>query len=191
MPPLLLPDIATPARRARALRTRRLLVLLGAGAILLGALSAPQSAPASEAAQAAGAANVAAQPAPYAPGSVVVGYEPSASARARTASAHAAGADSEGAPPGAQGAEASVRVLHLEPGVSVPSALQRLRSSRDVSFAVPDYVAHASGEPASAVAASGQETPTLEPFIPINAGSSGTPGGWQALQWNFTGTESV
>src|SRR6185312_7800256 len=39
-----------------------------------------------------------------------------------------------------------------------------------VAWAVPDYVAHASG-----------------PFVPDDEGAGHTPGGWQELQWNFSG----
>jgi serine protease len=125
--------------------------------------------------------------APYVPGAVLVGYRSRLSARAHTASA---GVASQGAWSEAPGAEESVHVVRLPPGVSVQSALRRLRSSPDVSFAVPDYVAHVSGAGGGASAAT-QLTPEVAPYIPLNGGSSGAPGGWQALQWNFTGAESV
>lgn len=65
--------------------------------------------------------------------------------------------------------------IPLEPGVSVPKALARLRHERGVLWAVPDYVAHATGQ-----------------VIPNDPGIEGSvPGGWQAVQWNFSGTFGV
>ena len=66
------------------------------------------------------------------------------------------------------------RLLRLRPGVSVGSALARLRRRRDVVWAVPDYRAHAAGS-----------------FIPNDRGASTEPGGWQQSQWNFAGTFGV
>jgi serine protease len=66
------------------------------------------------------------------------------------------------------------RLLRLAPGVSVTSALSRLRGRRDVLWAVPDYRAHASGE-----------------FIPNDPGTGGVAGDWKLLQWNFLGTFGV
>jgi len=103
----------------------------------------------------------------YAPNEVVVGYGPSPPG-ARVASARAAGADDPAA------LSASTRVLRLAPGVSVASALRRLRSQRDVQWAVPDYRAHIAGG-----------------LIPNDEGISHKPGGWQELQWNFAGPFGV
>jgi serine protease len=125
----------------------------------------------------------------YSPDTVVVGYQSGVSSSARIASVHSAGASSEQAAP-EQSAAAQVRVLHLRPGVSVRSALQRLRNSRDVRYAVPDYVARASDVVPAAAAPQAPASP-LTPFIPENFGEAGTPGGWQALQWNFSGSQSV
>jgi serine protease len=69
------------------------------------------------------------------------------------------------------------RLLHLGPGVSVASALRRLRRQHDVLWAVPDYRAHASALPAP------DDTGTLDP--------NGPAGGWEQLQWNFVGTFGV
>jgi len=90
---------------------------------------------------------------------IVVGYAPATRVQARAAAAQAGGAPM-----------ARTRVLHLVPGVSVGSALRRLRRQPDVLWAVPDYVAHASGG-----------------WVPNDAGNSRAPGGWQQLQWNFDG----
>ncbi len=113
---------------------------------------------------------------PYVPGTVIVGYKDGSAHAARIASASG-------------GTEAPVRVLHLPAGTNLQRALERLRSDRDVSFAVPDYIARA-----STVSAGGSAPSTIvppAPFIPENFGSTNTPGGWQALQWNFEGAESV
>ena len=53
---------------------------------------------------------------------------------------------------------------------SFEATLERLRHERGVRWAVPDYVAHASGE-----------------LIPNDTGEGNTLGGWQAIQWNFDG----
>ena len=53
---------------------------------------------------------------------------------------------------------------------SVEATLERLRSERGVQWAVPDYVAHASGE-----------------LIPNDTGEGDALGGWQGIQWNFDG----
>jgi serine protease len=67
-----------------------------------------------------------------------------------------------------------------------------------VSWAVPDYLARASGTSPNAARASAakavraQASPTPPtPFIPDNVGAGNASGDWQALQWNFTGPESV
>jgi serine protease len=76
---------------------------------------------------------------------------------------------------GASGeADPSSELVHLRPGESVPRALRRLRRKRDVLWAVPDYRAHVAGA-----------------LIPDDQGQAGVPGGWQQLQWNFAGPNSV
>ena len=132
----------------------------------LGALGAGMGVPA-----AASAATT-----PYVPGTVIVGYKHGPASAARIASASG-------------GTEAPVSVLHLPAGTNLQRALARLRSDRNVSFAVPDYIART-----STVSAGGSAPATIvppAPFIPENFGSTNTPGGWQTLQWNFAGAESV
>jgi serine protease len=58
--------------------------------------------------------------------------------------------------------------------VSVASALEHLRRSRGVAWAVPDYLAHASGQ-----------------VIPNDPGISHAPGGWKEVQWDFAGEFGV
>ena len=62
------------------------------------------------------------------------------------------------------------RVLHVR---DAASTLRRLRTRRDVVYAVPDVKAHASA------------------FVPNDPGRGTTPGGWAAVQWNFSGPFSV
>jgi serine protease len=102
----------------------------------------------------------------YAPNEILVKY-PGTSPRARVARARTAAA----ADPVAGG---RTRLLHLAPGVSITSALDRLRHRKDVVWAVPDYIAHASGT-----------------FIPNDPGTGGAPGDWQGVQWNFAGPFGV
>jgi serine protease len=70
----------------------------------------------------------------------------------------------------ALGAGERAAVVPVRRGESVARALVRLRRRRDVLWAVPDYLAHASGS-----------------FVPNDVGSSSVPGGWQELQWNLSG----
>ncbi len=134
----------------------------------------------------------------YVPGIVVVGFQQHARATARIATARAAGAQ----PGGHASQEAEpVRVLHLRPGVSIPSAIAHLTCSRDVSWAVPDYIAHATtvggtGATTSPTERTGTElterTPGLAPtFVPVNVGNGKSAGEWQNLQWNFAGPNGV
>ncbi len=58
------------------------------------------------------------------------------------------------------------RVLDLPQGVDLSTAEQALAANPAVAYAVPNYIAHASG-------------------IPNDPGPAGTPGGWQRTQWNF------
>ena len=58
------------------------------------------------------------------------------------------------------------RVLQLPPGADLPTAEQALAANPAVAYAVPNYVAHASG-------------------IPNDPGPAGGTGGWQRTQWNF------
>lgn len=101
-------------------------------------------------------------PPDYAADRVIVGYRPSTSLSEKAHTSAAGWAPEK--------VESRTRVLTLKPGASVASTLRALRKQRDVLWAVPDYVAHASGE-----------------LIPNDTGEGHTLGGWQALQWNFVG----
>jgi serine protease len=110
----------------------------------------------------------AAAPSAYAPNEILVRYAASTSPAARATMARAAGGiDPAVLAPG-------TRLLRLAPGVSVASALRKLRGRRDIAWAVPDYLAHASGG-----------------WIPNDQGAGSAPGDWQQLQWNFVGPFGV
>lgn len=104
----------------------------------------------------------------YAPDKVVVGYAARTSTNAWSAGIAGTG------PRGGVPASARTRVVELAPGVSVASALEHLRRTRGVAWAVPDYLAHAAGQ-----------------VIPNDPGVSHTPGGWREVQWNFAGVFGV
>src|SRR5438034_8944642 len=96
------------------------------------------------------AAAPAASAADYVPGEVLVGPEATTSSN-----------DSR-----------SAEVVRTRPGESVPAASKRLRKQPGARYAVPNYIAHASG------------------FIPNDPGV-GAATQWQNLQWNFTGPYGV
>jgi serine protease len=70
--------------------------------------------------------------------------------------------------------ESGVAVLELAARESLPGALARLRAQPDVAYAVPDYVAHASGF-----------------FIPNDRGRGRAATDWRLLQWNFLSADGV
>jgi serine protease len=108
----------------------------------------------------------------YVPNEVLVKYATATRPLVRAATARAAGAIGVGGYP--INLASHTRLLHLPNGISVPTALARLRGRRDVLWAVPNYRAHASGE-----------------FIPNDPGLGGAPTDWEKLQWNFVGTFGV
>jgi serine protease len=145
------------ARRSRPRRATRRWVLAGAYCAAL-SLS-PWAISVSSAGAARGG---------YAPGRVLVRYAGATPVSARVATARAAGARV----PLANSAQTSL--LRLAPGVSVGTALRRLRARSDVVWAVPDYRAHSAGG-----------------LIPNDLGDGSAAGDWQLLQWNFAGPFGV
>jgi serine protease len=107
-------------------------------------------------------------PGAYVPDQILVRYAPVTHLQAHAATARPAGTADQ-APPGAH-----TKLVRLPRGVSVASALRRLRRRPGVVWAVPDYVAHASGG-----------------WIPNDTGTGSAPGEWQQLQWNFSGPFGV
>jgi serine protease len=99
----------------------------------------------------------------YVRGEVIVGYAPgpSAAIMARIESSMGVRAATTAVAP-------RVRLLRLVRGTSVTMAIARLRRERGVAFAVPNFIAHATGS-----------------FYPDDRGSTHRAGGWQAMQWNF------
>jgi serine protease len=89
----------------------------------------------------------------YVPSEIVVGYAPT---------------------PGPVAAETVTRLVHVPRGMSLDAMLARVRRQKGVAWAVPDYVAHATGA-----------------MVPNDPGTSHTAGGWRALQWNFDGPFGV
>ena len=106
----------------------------------------------------------------YAPGRILVKYVAATPAHARIATARAAG----GVDPLLSAPH--TRLITLARGVDVEDALRRLRGRRDVAWAVPDYMAHAA---------------EATPLVPNDVGNGTQPGGWQQLQWNFSGPFGV
>jgi len=138
-------------------RARRRLAI---AALVLTSLLAPATISAASAA--------AAGPGAYVPGEILVRYAPPTNPQAHAAAARAIGGGRAGAP------SAHTSLLRVPPRVSLASELRRVRSRRDVVWAVPDYLAHVSGG-----------------WIPNDQGTGGAPGDWQQLQWNFVGPFGV
>jgi len=109
----------------------------------------------------------AAHAATYRPGEVVVRYERSADRAARAAVQRQTGV---GRP---KVFAPRTRMMKIRDGGSVASTLRELRARPEVASAAPNAIAHASG------------------YIPQDPGNTGTPGGWQQLQWNFLAAAGV
>ena len=103
--------------------------------------------------------------APHVPGELVVKYRAGASEGARAAARRAAHVE-----PGARVAPRTERVT--VPDGELQAAAARLEREDAVLHALPNYVA------------------TATTFSPNDPGKAG-PGGWAALQWNFTGPFGV
>jgi serine protease len=110
------------------------------------------------------ALDVFARPTPaYVPGRVIVGYRPGVRAGTAARIARSTGGRSAGAAP-------DTRALRLRPGITVTTALRRLRREPGVAFAQPDFIAHAAGQ---------------TDWFPNDRGPTGRYGGWESIQWNF------
>ncbi len=110
----------------------------------------------------------AAGPPAHAPEQILVRYAPRVRSQARATAARAV----RGSAPGA--ASTDTRLVRIPGRVSLATELRRIRARPGVVWAVPDYVAHASGE-----------------WIPNDKGIGGAAGDWQQLQWNFVGPFGV
>src|SRR5947209_10828351 len=105
----------------------------------------------------------------YVPHEVVVGYAspPAPSLAADAASEVRARATAPAPSPSAQ-------VLRLPKGLSVAGAIARLRRRPGVTYAVPNYIAHAAGS-----------------WVPNDPGRTHRAAGWELLQWNFLAGDGV
>ena len=101
--------------------------------------------------------------APYRSGEVIVRYAEGTKQTQADSALRATGtAPGETAGPGAQ-------VLQIRDGQSVRATVHELAHQPGVSYAVPNYIAHAAG------------------FVPNDPGRGRSPGGWQATQSSLAG----
>ncbi|MEA2467408.1 MAG: serine protease, partial [Thermoleophilaceae bacterium] len=101
------------------------------------------------------------------PGKVIVRYNGDASRHERASVQQRTGTRFATRLPGGS------RTLAIEDGETVAKTVADLNRHDDVAYAVPDYKVHAAG------------------FVPNDPGRGTTLGGWQQLQWNFTGEWGV
>jgi serine protease len=111
----------------------------------------------------AGAQGAVAAAPSYVPHELLVGYRSSQTPVATANFEAQLGVRSRG-----QGSGPRSQILHLRRGESVTAAARRLRRRPGVAFAQPNYIAHQAGA-----------------FYPDDRGRTGTPGGWENLQWNM------
>ncbi|HEX8103576.1 MAG TPA: S8 family serine peptidase, partial [Solirubrobacteraceae bacterium] len=97
----------------------------------------------------------------YVPGEVLVRYHAGVDRAARAAVQRATGT---GRP---RAFAPRTRVLQIRGRRSVGGAIRALRRHPEVASATPNHIAHASA------------------FLPDDPGSTGQPGGWSRMQWNF------
>jgi serine protease len=101
------------------------------------------------------------------PGEVIVRYRRSADGMARAAVQRATGVRH------ARVLAARTRLLRIRDGQSVAETVRELRARPEVAAAAPNKIARITG------------------WIPPDPGRVGTPGGWEALQWNFAGPYGI
>jgi serine protease len=101
----------------------------------------------------------------YVPGQVVVGYATQPATSVTADLSRKMGVRMASVAPAAGPGEQLVR---LPKGLGVAAAIKRLRRQPGVTYAVPNYVAHAAGS-----------------WIPDDRGRAGVARGWERLQWNF------
>lgn len=104
----------------------------------------------------------------YKTDSLVVGFDTDTSADDGSAEIKTAGVGSveTGGPRSA--------VVKVKRGTSLESAARRLAKRKGVKYVGPNYIARISDN-----------------FVPNDPGTTGTPGDWQKVQWNFVGDFSV
>jgi serine protease len=106
------------------------------------------------------------------PGQLIVGYSHSTDPATQDAIATAAGTQ-----PGDQVSPHS-QVVQLKPGESTETAIDRLRHTPGVRYAVADVIAHAAGGAPSN-------------WLPNDWGTVGIAAGWRVGQWNFLSNSGV
>lgn len=107
----------------------------------------------------------------YVPGRLIVGYAPpiaSPTADIRTSSG--IGVSAVPAPAGLP----QEQVVRLPAGHSVPASLSAVRRVPGITFAVPEYIAHAAGA-----------------WYPNDPGRAHRRAGWEKMQWNFQARAGV
>lgn len=104
----------------------------------------------------------------YSRQTLVVGFERDTSATAGTASIASAGVGS------ASAAGPRSAVVRVPRGSSLVHAARQLAERPGVAYVKPNYLARISEE-----------------WTPNDPGLAATPGGWQALQWNFVGAYGI
>jgi serine protease len=107
-----------------------------------------------------------ARAASYVPHEVIIGYRPGVNVTAADVRTGARRATAAPAP--------RSRVLRLPAGESVSTAISRLRRQRGVAYALPNYIAHTSGD-----------------FYPDDGGRRDRSQGWEQMQWNLLPTDGV
>jgi serine protease len=108
----------------------------------------------------------------YVPGQVIVGYAPPvASPAAVIRSSSGIGVSTTAVQAGAP----QEQVLRLPSGRSVTGSLSAVRRVPGITFAVPDYIAHAAGGA----------------WYPNDPGRTHRRAGWEAMQWNFLASAGV
>lgn len=105
----------------------------------------------------------------YVSGEVVIGYSAPPAASLSAELARRMGVRSVAPSP-----SSTEQVVRLAPGVSLSQAIAQARRQPGVAYAVPDFIAHATGS-----------------WMPNDPGSGQAAGGWAALQWNFLPADGV
>jgi serine protease len=107
----------------------------------------------------------------YVPGQVIVGYTQPPTGAVTADVARATGTETTQAAPSPA---PQTEVVKLKPGVTVKQALRKLRKQHAVAYAVPNFIAHASGT-----------------WVPNDPGKAKVKAGWERMQWNFLPTVGV
>jgi len=156
----------SPARSAGHLALAGFLMLaaLLAGLAVTGVFS-PMIARLLDAEPAAGVTN------PYAPHELVIrSAESSATLAARIRARTGIAVTISGQPTAVSGE----KILRLPHAMSVTAAAAKIEKLPGISYAVPNYIAHAAGS-----------------WVPDDPGISGKARGWEKLQWNFMPADGV